>query len=79
MQEESYRRFWIWWALHLPKPAKVNTPIFVWRRADNMLKAPTKSGHGQRLPHTAEIIAGVAHNSMLETGWQAVAERILAC
>jgi hypothetical protein len=29
--------------------------------------------------HTqAEIIPGVAHNSMLELGWQNVAERILA-
>jgi len=25
----------------------------------------------------SEIISGVAHNSMLEPGWQAVAERIL--
>jgi hypothetical protein len=31
-----------------------------------------------RAYHThSEIIADVAHNSMLELGWQAVAERIL--
>ncbi len=79
MQEESYRAFLDMVALDLPKPVKVNTPMLVLGAGrDNMLKPSEIRATGQAYNTQAEIIAGVAHNSMLETGWQAVAERILA-
>jgi pimeloyl-ACP methyl ester carboxylesterase len=65
MQEESYRAFLDMVALDLPEPVKVRTPLLILGAArDNMLRPD-------------DIIPDVAHNSMLELRWQAVAERIL--
>jgi alpha-beta hydrolase superfamily lysophospholipase len=66
-------------ALDLPKPAKVKTPLLVLGAARDNMIAPREIEATGRAYHThAEIIADVAHNSMLEPGWQSVAERILA-
>ncbi len=65
-------------ALDLPKPAKVKTPLLVLGVArDNMLKPGEIEATARAYNTQSEIIADVAHNSMLEPGWQAVAERIL--
>ena len=79
MQDDSYRAFLDMVVLDLPRPAKVTTPLLVLgAELDHMI------GRGEieataRAYHTRpEIIARVGHNSMLEVGWQAVAERILA-
>jgi alpha-beta hydrolase superfamily lysophospholipase len=65
-------------ALDLPKPAKVKTPLLVLGVArDNMLKPGEIEATARAYNTRSEIIADVAHNSMLETRWQAVAERIL--
>ena len=78
MQEESYIAFLDMVALDLPKPAKVKTPVHVLGVArDNMLKPSEIRATAHAYNTQAEIITGVAHNSMLEPGWQAVAERIL--
>jgi pimeloyl-ACP methyl ester carboxylesterase len=78
MQEESYRAFLDMVALDLPKPAKVKTPMLVLGAAqDNMLMPSEIQATAHAYNAQAKIIAGVAHNSMLELGWQAVAERIL--
>ena len=78
MQDESYRAFLDMVALDLPKPAKVKTPLLVLGVArDNML-APSQIEATARAYRTqSEIIPDVAHNSMLETRWQTVADRIL--
>lgn len=78
MEDESYRAFLDMVALDLPKPAIINTPLLVLGAArDNMLR-PREVEATARAYHTqAEIIDDVAHSSMLESGWQAVAERIL--
>jgi len=79
MQNESYRAFLDMIVLNLPRPAKVKTPLLVLGVSrDNMvrpedIKATAKAYHTE-----AEIIPGVAHDSMLECGWRTVAERILA-
>jgi len=79
MQEESYRAFLDMVVLDLPKPARVKTPMLVLgAMRDNMLMPSEIRETALAYNTQAEIIAGVAHNSMLETGWQAVAERILA-
>lgn len=79
MQAESYMAFVDMVALNLPKPDKVKTPMLVLgAERDNMLQ-PGEIEATARAYHTkAQIISGVAHNSMLETRWENVAERILA-
>jgi len=78
MQDESYRAFWDMVALDLPKPAKVKTPLLVLGVGrDNMIKPGEIEVTARAYNTQAEIIPGVAHNSMLEQNWQAVAEQIL--
>ncbi len=78
MQDESYMALLDMIALDLPRSDKVKTPLLVLgAELDNMLK-PAEIQATARAYHTqAVIIPGVAHNSMLELQWQAVAERIL--
>jgi pimeloyl-ACP methyl ester carboxylesterase len=78
MQDESYRAFLDMVALDLPKPEKVKAPLLVLGAArDNMLH-PGEIEATARAYHTqAQIIPDVAHDSMLETRWESVAERIL--
>ena len=79
MQDDSYMAYLDMVALDLPKPAKVKTPLLVLGVArDNMLKPSEIEATARAYNTQAEIISDVAHNSMLETRWQAVAERILA-
>jgi pimeloyl-ACP methyl ester carboxylesterase len=77
-QDDSFMAFLDMVALDLPKPAKVKTPLLVLGVArDNMIAPREIEATGRAYNTQAEIIANVAHNSMLEPGWQAVAERIL--
>jgi pimeloyl-ACP methyl ester carboxylesterase len=78
MQDESFMAFLDMVALDLPKPARIKTPLLILGVGrDNMIK-PGEIEATARAYHTqAEFIPNVAHNSMLELGWQAVAERIL--
>jgi pimeloyl-ACP methyl ester carboxylesterase len=78
MQDDSFMAFLDMVALDLPKPEKVKTPLLVMgAERDNMIgpgeiRATARAYHTQ--PH---IIAGAAHNSMLDPRWQTVADRIL--
>lgn len=78
MQNESYMSFLDMVALNLPKPEKVKTPVLVLGAArDNMLQ-PAEIEATARAYHTqVQIIPDVAHDSMLETRWETVAQRIL--
>jgi pimeloyl-ACP methyl ester carboxylesterase len=79
MQDESYMSFLDMVALDLPKPVKVKTPLLILGAArDNMLKPNEIEATARAYRTHFEIIPNVAHNSMLETRWQTVAERILA-
>jgi pimeloyl-ACP methyl ester carboxylesterase len=79
MQDESFMAFLDMVALDLPKPEKVKTPMLVLGAArDNMLSPSEIKATARAYNTQAEIIPGVAHNSMLERNWQAVADRILA-
>jgi alpha-beta hydrolase superfamily lysophospholipase len=79
MQDDSFMAFLDMVALDLPRPARVSTPLLVLGAArDNMIGPAEIEATGRAYHTQAEIIPGVAHNSMLEAGWQAVAERILA-
>jgi pimeloyl-ACP methyl ester carboxylesterase len=78
MQDESYMAFLDMVALDLPKPAKIRTPLLVLGVArDNMLSRADMEETARAYHADFEIIPDVAHDSMLETRWQIVAERIL--
>ena len=78
MQEESYMAFLDMVLLDLPKPARVRSPLLVLGAArDNMLKPSQIHATAKAYNTHAEIVPGVAHNSMLEQRWENVAERIL--
>lgn len=79
MQDESFMAFLDMVALDHPKPGNRKTPLLVLGAArDNMLKPSEIRATAHAYNTQAEIIPDVAHNSMLEPGWQAVADRILA-
>jgi pimeloyl-ACP methyl ester carboxylesterase len=78
-QDDSFMAFLDMVALDLPEPGKVKTPLLVLGAARDNMIAPREIEATARAYNTrAEIIPDVAHNSMLEMGWQTVAERILA-
>jgi len=78
-QDDSFMAFLDMVMLDLPKPEKVKTPVLVLGAARDNMIGPREIEATARAYHTqAEIIPNVAHNSMLEEGWQNVAERILA-
>ena len=78
MQDESYLAFLDMVALNLPRPEKVKTPVLVLGAArDNMLEPHEIEATARAYNTQAQIISDVAHSSMLERRWEAVAERIL--
>ncbi len=78
MQDESYMAYLDMILLDLPKPAKRNTPMLVLGVGrDNMVKPSEIEATARAYNTQAVFIPGIAHNSMLELGWEAVAERIL--
>jgi pimeloyl-ACP methyl ester carboxylesterase len=78
MQPESYMAFLDMVALNLPRPEKVKSAVLVLGAArDNMLQPSEIEATARAYGTKAEIIPDVAHNSMLETRWERVAERIL--
>lgn len=78
MQDDSYRAYLDMVALDLPKPAKVKTPLLILgAERDNMLTRREIEATATAYNTNAQIVPGVAHNSMLELEWRAVADRIL--
>ncbi len=78
LQDESYRAHLDMMGLNLPRPERVNTPILVMGAADDRLISPGEVEATARAYHTlAEVFPGMAHDIMLEAGWQTVADRIL--
>jgi len=77
-QDDSFMAFLDMIGLDLPNPEKVKTPLLVLGAArDNMIGPREVEATARAYNTKAEIIADVAHNSMLELRWQSVAERIL--
>ena len=77
-QDDSFRAFLDMVALDLPKPEKVKTPLLVLGAArDNMIGPREVEATARAYNTQAVIIPDVAHNSMLDSRWQSVAERIL--
>ena len=79
MQNESYRALLDMVLLNRPNPSKIKTPLLVLgAELDNMLKSREIEETAMAYHTKAEIIPGVAHNSMLEQNWRMVADRILS-
>ncbi len=78
LQDESYRAYLDMMGLDLPRPERVRVPILVLGAADDRLITPGEVEATARAYRTqAEVLPGMAHDMMLEAGWQAVADRIL--
>lgn len=78
MQDESYRALLDMTILDLPKPRHTTTPLLVLGASRDRMLTPREIKATGGAWHTrSEIVPGVAHDSMLEPGWEAVAERIL--
>lgn len=79
LQDESFRAYIDAMILNLPRPKRVNTPLLVLGASDDAFFSPSEVKRTGRAYHTqAEIFPNMAHNMMLESGWQAVADRILS-
>jgi pimeloyl-ACP methyl ester carboxylesterase len=78
LEDESYRAYLDMMGLSLPRAWRVKTPILVLGAADDRLISQAEIEATARAYRTkAEIFPGMAHDMMLEAGWQAVADRIL--
>ena len=79
LQDESYLGFLDMLVFNLPKPEKVKTPLLILGAAKDTIFSPAEvQATGRAYSTQAEIFTGMAHDMMLEPGWQAVANRILA-
>jgi pimeloyl-ACP methyl ester carboxylesterase len=78
MQDESYRAYLDMMGLDLPRPKQIKTPMLVLGAANDAFFSSGEIEATARAYSTqAEIFPDMAHDMMLETGWQAVADRIL--
>jgi len=79
MQDESYLAFLDMLGLDLPQPKKVETPLLVLGAARDTMFYPSEveaTAHAYNAE--AEIFPDMAHDMMLEDGWQSVADRIIS-
>ena len=78
LQDESYMSFLDMLVLNLPKPQKVRTTMLVLgAEMDAVFSVDEVEATARAYNTKAEIFNGMAHDMMLEPGWQLVAERIL--
>ena len=78
LQDESYRGYLDMMLFDLPKPGRVKTPLLVLGAAEDRIFAPheveaTAAAYGT----SAQIFPGMAHDMMLEAGWQKAAEAMV--
>ncbi|HNT74472.1 MAG TPA: alpha/beta fold hydrolase [Anaerolineae bacterium] len=78
VQEESFRAYVDMLGFNLPRPEKIKTPLLVLGAAEDMSISPAEVEATARAYHTrAEIFPAMGHALILDTGWQAVAQRAL--
>ncbi len=79
LQDESFLGFLDMLALNLPRPQRVKTPMLVLGAANDTIFHPNEIEATARAYNTpATIFPNMAHDMMLEAGWQAVADKIIA-
>ncbi len=78
LQDESYFANLDMLALSLPSPEKVDVPILVLgAESDIMFSRSEVEATARAYKTQAEFFPSMAHDMMLEAGWQSVADRIL--
>jgi pimeloyl-ACP methyl ester carboxylesterase len=79
IQDESYRAYLDMVAFNLPRPKRVKTPLLVLGGERDAIITPHEVAATARAYHTQpRMFAKMAHDMMLEAGWQDVAYAILA-
>jgi pimeloyl-ACP methyl ester carboxylesterase len=78
LQNEAYRAYLDLVLLNLPRPKRVSTPLLVLGASRDTLISAAEVKATARAYGTQAEFFDVAHDMMLEAGWQAVADRILA-
>lgn len=78
LQDESYRAYLDLLLLNLPHPERVATPLLVLGATGDTLISVAEVEATARAYGTQAEFFDMAHDMMLEEGWQAVADRILA-
>ncbi len=79
LQDESFLGFLDMLALNLPRPHRVKTPMLVLGAANDTIFHPNEIEATARAYNTsATVFPDMAHDMMLEAGWQAVADKIIA-
>jgi pimeloyl-ACP methyl ester carboxylesterase len=79
LQDESYCAFLDLLALDLPHPGRVQTPLLVLGGADDTIFSPADVAATARAYRTQPVMfPGLAHDMMLEEGWEKVADHIRA-
>ena len=78
MQSESYRTTLDALFLNLPHPERIKTPLLVLAAANDRVFPVREEQNTARAYNTqAEVFPDMAHDMMLESGWQGVADRIV--
>ena len=79
MTDESFMGFLDMLFLNLPKPARITTPILAIGAANDAYLRPGQVEATARAYYTQAIMfPNMGHGMMLEEGWEAVADRIIA-
>lgn len=76
--DESYRGFLDMLLLNLPRPAKVKTPMLVLGGENDVIFSMDEVRATARAYHTQPHFFPMAHDMMLEAGWEQVAEKMVA-
>lgn len=77
LQDESFRMFLDALALNRPKPQKVKTPVLVMGGSQDTIFTVDEVKATAVAYHTEAIFFDMAHDMMLEAGWQQVADKIM--
>jgi pimeloyl-ACP methyl ester carboxylesterase len=78
VQDASYRAYLDMMVLNLPRPEKVKTPMLVLGTTDDYILTEKEVENTANSYNTdAAFFSGMGHAMMLDTGWEAVADRIL--
>jgi alpha-beta hydrolase superfamily lysophospholipase len=78
LQDESYRVYLDMLGLSLPRSQRIKTPLLVLGAAnDTVISLDEVEATARAYGTRAEVFPNMAHDMMLESGWQTVADRIL--
>ncbi len=78
LQDESEMMVWETMLLNLPRPARVKTPLLVLGAVnDRVFPPPEVEATARAYGTQARLFPDMAHDMMLEAGWQSVADCII--